>query len=313
MKQLALLLTLLVTTGVALAADVRVGPQGPGFYRLRMGADEVTALLDGTHPFLADELLTHIDRTKVDSLLKADYLASPVQGSINAFLVKTPDRLVLIDTGAGPLYAGDGGFLPTALLAAGYRPEDVTDILLTHLHRDHVGGLIRNGTMLFPNAIVHLNKADADFWLNAANESKVPKILLPMFSGAMDSLAPYQKAGHVVTFAGETDVLPGFHAIPAPGHTPGHTWYLITSGDEHLLAWGDTVHVATVQLADPNASIRYDYDEEQAAVSRKRALEDAVAKGYWVAAAHVSFPGLGHIRRTGAGYQWVPVNYTRTP
>ncbi|MGN6094304.1 MAG: MBL fold metallo-hydrolase [Luteibacter jiangsuensis] len=313
MKRWWWLLALLVVTGSAGADGVRVGPQGPGFYRLRLGADEVTALLDGTHPFAADDLLTHIDRAKVDGLLKADFLASPVEGSINAFLVKTSDRLVLIDTGAGPLYAGDGGFLPTALLAAGYRPEDVTDILLTHLHRDHVGGLIRNGTMLFPHAVVHVNEDDADFWLDPANEGKVRNILLPMFPGAMDSLAPYRKAGRVVTFRGETDVLPGFRAIPAPGHTPGHTWYLVTSGQEHLLAWGDTVHVATVQFAEPNASIRYDYDEAAAAASRKRALEEAVAKGYWVAAAHVSFPGLGHVRRTATGYQWVPVNYTRTP
>ncbi|SEV89775.1 MBL fold metallo-hydrolase [Luteibacter sp. 329MFSha] len=313
MKRVALLVALLLTTAVAAAGDVRIGPQGPGFYRMRVGADEVTALLDGTHPFPADELLTHVDRARVDDLLKAEYLASPVQGSINAFLVKTADRLVLIDTGAGPLYAGDGGFLPMALLASGYRPEDVTDILLTHLHRDHVGGLIRNGTMLFPNATVHVSKADADFWLDTANERKVKDILLPMFPGAMDSLGPYLKAGRVATFQGETDVLPGFHAIPAPGHTPGHTWYLVTSGSEHLLAWGDTVHVAAVQLAEPGASIRYDVDEEAAAASRKRALDEAVAKGYWVAAAHVSFPGLGHIRRTASGYAWVPVNYTRTP
>ncbi|WP_448095760.1 MBL fold metallo-hydrolase [Luteibacter yeojuensis] len=302
-----------VIVSVASATDVRVGPQGPGFYRMRMGGDEVTALLDGTHPFPADELLTHIERSKVDSLLHADYLASPVQGSINAFLVKTPDSLVLIDTGAGPLYAGDGGFLPAALAAAGYRPEDVTDILLTHLHRDHVGGLIRNGTMFFPNAAVHVNKADSDFWLDPANEPKVPRILLPMFTGAMDSLGPYLKAGHVVTFSGETDILPGIRSLPAPGHTPGHTWYLVSSGDEHLLAWGDTVHVATVQLAEPGVSIRYDYDEAAAATSRKRALEEATAKGYWVAAAHVSFPGLGHLKRAGNGYQWVPVNYDRTP
>ncbi|MGN6481954.1 MBL fold metallo-hydrolase [Luteibacter sp.] len=313
MKRLWLLFALVTSVGAWAADGAGVGPQGPGFYRMRLGGDEVTALLDGTHPFPADELLTHIDRAKVDGLLKADFLASPVQGSINAFLIRTPDRLVLIDTGAGPLYASDGGFLPTALLAAGYRPEDVTDILLTHLHRDHVGGLIRNGTMLFPNATVHVNQDDADFWLNPANEGKVEKILLPMFPGAMDSLAPYQKAGHMVTFRGETDVLPGFHAIPAPGHTPGHTWYLVTSGQEHLLAWGDTVHVATVQLAEPGASIRYDYDQAAAAASRKRALEEAASEGYWVAAAHVSFPGLGHVKRSATGYQWVPANYTRTP
>jgi len=313
MRRVWILAVLIAVATIAAATDVRVGPQGSGFYRMRLGDDEVTALLDGTHPFMADELLTHIDRSKVDRLLKADYLASPVQGSINAFLVKTADRLVLIDTGAGPLYAGDGGFLPTALMAAGYRPEDVTDILLTHLHRDHVGGLIRNGVMLFPNAMVHVNQVDADFWLNPANESTVPDILLPMFSGARDSLAPYQKAGHVATFRGETEVLPGLRAIPAPGHTPGHTWYLVTSEDEHLLAWGDTVHVATVQLVEPGTSIRYDYDEAAAAASRNRALQEASEKGYWVGAAHVSFPGIGHIKRTGTGYQWVPVNYTRTP
>ncbi|WP_445143385.1 MBL fold metallo-hydrolase [Dyella sp. Tek66A03] len=273
----------------------------------------VTALLDGTHPFRADELLRGIGRAQADSLLANSFVQSPVEGSINAFLIDTGSRLILIDAGAGPLYGKDGGYLADNLIAAGYRPEEVDDILITHLHLDHEGGLMRNGVMAFPNATVHVAKADLDFWLDPANESMAPLLLQPMFAGARNSLGPYLAKGKVQPFEPGQDVVKDIKAIAAPGHTPGHSWFLLTSGKDHLLAWGDTVHVAAVQLAEPRAGIKYDVDQASAAAARQRALAEAASQGYWVAAAHISFPGLGHVRREGQGYAWVPANYTRTP
>jgi len=287
--------------------------QAPGFYRLRLGQATVTALLDGTHPFDAQKLLVGIDPSQIDALLAYQYLSSPVEGSINAFLIDTGSRLVLIDTGAGALYGTYGGFLVPHLIAAGYRPEDVDDVLLTHLHLDHEGGLIRNGAKAFPKATIHVSKADLDFWLDEANKSRVAQLLTPMFAGAKGSLSPYLADGRVRAFAPGEEVVPGIEAMAAPGHTPGHTWFLVTSAGEHLLAWGDTVHVATVQMADPQAAIRYDADAAQAAGARKRALAEAASKGYWIAAAHVAFPGLGHVRASKDGYVWIPANYMHTP
>ncbi|WP_218587820.1 MBL fold metallo-hydrolase [Rhodanobacter sp. OK091] len=302
-----------MVAGAAHAASPLRDTQGSGFYRLRLGDDMVTALLDGTHPFKADELFTGIERDKVDAILADNFLSSPVEGSINAFLIDTGSHLILIDTGAGPLYGKDGGYLADNLIAAGYRPEDVDDILITHLHLDHEGGLMRNGIMAFPNATIHIAKADLDFWLNPANAFRVPKLLQPMFAGAKSSLGPYVASGQVKPFEPDQEVVEGIRAIAAPGHTPGHTWFLVSSGKDHLLAWGDTVHVAAVQLAEPQAAIKYDFDSAAAVSARQRAFAEAASKGYWIAAAHISFPGLGHIQRAGQGFTWIPANYTRTP
>ncbi|TCV93430.1 metallo-beta-lactamase superfamily protein [Luteibacter rhizovicinus] len=149
--------------------------------------------------------------------------------------------------------------------------------------------------------------------MSPANESRVPGILLSMFTGAMDSLRPYIAQGKLKTFDTDGEIVPGIHAMATPGHTPGHTTYVVTSNGEKLMAWGDIVHVAAVQLAHPEASIRYDSDDAVAATEREKVFADAARQGYWIAAAHISFPGLGHLRQSSNGFVWVPINYTRTP
>jgi len=165
----------------SLAAAPIVGGQAPGYYRMFVGRYEVTALLDGTHPFPAEELAINAKPGEIRALLARQYLSSPVEGMINAFLINTGGKLILIDTGAGDLYGKDGGLLVSNLRAAGYAPEQVDEIYLTHLHRDHAGGLMRGGKVVFPNAIVYASKVEADFWLNNANRAKTPALLYPMF------------------------------------------------------------------------------------------------------------------------------------
>ena len=285
--------------------------QAPGYYRMMVGNYEVTALLDGTHPFLADELLVGIPQAQVDSMLALNYQKSPVEGAINAFLINTGSKLILFDTGAGELYGKDGGLLLGNLRASGYQPEQVSEVFLTHLHRDHVGGLLLKGKMIYPNAVIHVSQVDADFWLNSANKAKVPKILWPMFDGAIDSLKPYIAAGKFKPFDADGELEPGIVAIAAPGHSPGHTVYKITSAGQTLMVWGDIVHVAPVQFPEPSASIKYDINGVAAVQSRERIFKEAAAQGYWIAAAHVSFPGIGHVHANtnGNGYIWVPTNY----
>jgi glyoxylase-like metal-dependent hydrolase (beta-lactamase superfamily II) len=295
----------------ALAAAPIVGGQAPGYYRIFVGRYEVTALLDGTHPFQAVELTINTAPGEVKALLGRQDLSSPVEGMINAFLVNTGKKLILIDTGAGDLYGKDGGLLVSNLRAAGYTPEQVDEIYLTHLHRDHAGGLMRGGKVVFPNAIVYASKTEADFWLNNANRAKTPALLYPMFDGAQSVLAPYIAEGRFRTFNSEAELSPGIHPIFSPGHSPGHCFYMIEDGGQALLAWGDTVHVQPVQFSHPTAAIKYDTDAGQAVASREKVLADAAQKGYWIAAAHISFPGIGHVRADGAGrYSWVPANYT---
>lgn len=309
----------------AFAAAPPVRTQAPGYYRMLLGSFEVTALLDGTHPFPAEQVLSRpvLDGSptsqvrlaeanpgEMESLLAASHLSAPVEGSINAFLINTGTRLVLIDSGAGALYGADGGHLLKNLEAAGYRPEQVDDVLLTHLHADHVGGVARNGHMAFPNATIHVAQRDADYWLSPEERAKAAAFLLPMFDGAMASLKPYIAAHRMKTFELDNEIVPGIVAQADAGHTPGHTIYRVRSRGQTLLVWGDTVHVAPVQFPDPGVTVRYDSDAALAARQRLRLYAEAAQQGYWVAAAHIAFPGLGHIGSDTSGFRWIPANYT---
>ena len=307
----------------AFAAAPQVKTQAPGFYRLMIGDFEVTALLDGTHPFQDAALLTKsrdgsgakrpklfdVDAAEAAKLLAQAAVAAPTEGSINAFLVNTGSKLVLIDSGIGTLYGKCCGRLLENLRAAGYRPEQIDYVLITHLHRDHVAGIAPNGTMAFPNAIVRVSKPDADYWFDDANEKMASEYLRPIFAVAKASMKPYLIAGHVSTFQGEQEVVPGIRAIPSPGHTPGHTFYEIESRGQKLIVWGDVVHVAAVQFADPSITVEYDSNEQQAESTRRAIFSKAAREGFWVAAAHVSFPGIGHVGMKGQEFVWLPAEY----
>lgn len=186
-------------------------------------------------------------------------------------------------------------------------------MLLTHLHKDHVGGIVSNGAMTFPNAIVGVNAVEADYWLDPANKAHAPAFLSSFFDAAAAAVAPYVAAGRFKTFRGDATLAPGIRAVPMPGHTPGHTAYLIESGTAGLLAWGDIVHVAAIQLRDIGATVRYDSDAATARRTRSDTLKRVADRRYLVGAAHIAFPRLGHLRRDGAQYDWVPVNYDATP
>jgi len=313
LRQIAVLSALALACSVSFvtaeAAAPLVKTQAPGFYRMMVGDFEVTALSDGTQPLAADRLLVNIKPEDIKSALETSYLESPVENSDNAYLVNTSHKLVLIDAGSGKLLGPSRGQLRANLIAAGYRPEQVDEIYLTHLHPDHVGGLMDGGSLAFPNAIVRVDKADADYWLSRDNMEKAPEQYKRFFAGAMASLEPYLKAGRVKFFQGNTDLVPGLRAVASPGHTPGHSSYVAQSKGQKMVFWGDLIHVLAVQLGRPSAGIAFDSDVGAAAAQRQSALADAAREGYVVAGAHISFPGAGRVRRVGNSYEWVPVNY----
>jgi glyoxylase-like metal-dependent hydrolase (beta-lactamase superfamily II) len=320
----ALICVLMPAPAGAGAPQVRV--QAPGYYRMMLGDFEVTALLDGTHPFPVSEVLMRpvpgagpkktfgkladVRPGEAEALLASADLKTPVEGSINAFLINTGTRLILIDSGAGSLYGACCGNLVKNLEASGYQPEQVDEIYLTHLHADHVGGVAPNGKIAFANATVRASKLDIDYWLSPANEAAAPQLLHPMFEGAMTSLRPFVESGRLKPFEGEAELSPGIRAIPAPGHTPGHSFYEVESRGQKLVLWGDIVHVGPIQFPDPAVAVAYDSDGELAKKQREEIFADAAQKGYWVGAAHLSFPGLGHVSVKGSEFLWSGANYT---
>lgn len=296
--------------GTAAWADVpQQKTQAPGYYRLMLGAFEVTALSDGTFPMDTGKLLIHIEPAQLDAVLAHSFLRNPVEASVNAFLINTGSKLVLIDTGAGSLFGPTVGKLMDNLKASGYRPDQVDEIYITHMHSDHVGGLSADGKRLFANALVRASQPETDFWLSKANMEQASADRKDGFKNAMNMLNPYVSAGKFKPFSGAAELVSGIRAVPAPGHTPGHTLYMVESDGQKLLLWGDLMHVAAVQFPDPSVAIRFDSDSPTAIAERKKVFAEAAAKGFWVGGAHLSFPGIGHLRSAGAGYDFVPVNY----
>ena len=295
--------------GAASAAAPQVKTQAPGYYRMMLGDFEVTALSDGTVDLPVDKLLKQ-PAARTTAELKKGFLGAPTETSVNGFLVNTGSKLVLIDTGAGGLFGPTLGKLAASLQAAGYKPEQVDDILITHMHPDHVGGLAADGKRLFPNATVHADKKDADFWLSQARADAAPADSKGFFQGAVASLTPYVKAGRFAAFERDGEVVPGIRSVATHGHTEGHTAYVVESQGQRLVLIGDLIHVASVQLASPEVTIAFDTDEPQAAASRARTFADVARDGSLVAVSHFSFPGLGRLRQADKGWVWVPVNYS---
>jgi glyoxylase-like metal-dependent hydrolase (beta-lactamase superfamily II) len=287
--------------------------ENPGFYRMALGDFDIVALSDGTHPFPVETVMIDTSKETIAKALASEDLGLPLQGSINAFLVNTGKKLILIDTGAGALYGACCGRLLANLRAAGYQPEQVDEILLTHLHKDHVGGVLQAGKIAFPNAVLRVARTDADYWRDPASRGKAPEFLRSFFDSASESLAPYAAAGRLRPFDGDIELEPGIRSVSEPGHTPGHTGYLVESRGQRLLVWGDIVHVAPVQLWDPQASVTYDTSDADAQRARRTLLDRAANEQLWIGAAHIAFPGLGHIRHDGEHYRWIPVNYETAP
>ncbi len=310
-------LTFWVTLAVALpfapmanAAAPQVKTQAPGYYRMFLGDFEITALSDGTVKLPVGKLLGNTTPEKVASALSQNFLQDPLETSVNGFLINTGTKLILIDTGAANLFGPTLGNLVNNLKASGYQPEQVDEVYITHMHADHVGGLMSGDKLTFPNAIVRADQHDADYWLSQANLDAAPKENKGFFMGAMASLNPYVKAGKFKSFLGDTELAPGIKATSSYGHTVGHTTYVVESKGQKLVLWGDLMHVASVQFPEPSVVMGFDTDVKAAAVERKKAFVDAAKQGYWVAGAHLSFPGIGHLRSNNDGYVWIPANYT---
>jgi glyoxylase-like metal-dependent hydrolase (beta-lactamase superfamily II) len=276
---------------------------------MMLGDFEVTALSDGTVDLTMADLLTNITAARIRSALAKEYLKDPVEASVNAYLINTGNKLVLIDAGSGTFFGPTVGKLMANLKASGYQPEQVDEIYITHMHSDHAGGLVSGDKIAFPNAIVRADRRDADFWLSKANMDAAPKEVKQVFEAAMASINPYIAADKFKPFDGNTDLVAGVSAIATYGHTPGHTVYMVESQGQRLVLWGDLMHVAAVQFAEPSVTIRFDTDSKAAAAQRKKQYADAAKRGHWVAAAHLPFPGIGHLRADGKGYDWVPANY----
>jgi glyoxylase-like metal-dependent hydrolase (beta-lactamase superfamily II) len=208
--------------------------------------------------------------------------------AVNAFFVKTPDKTILID-------AGFGRKLFDNLKEFNTSPEQIDVVLITHMHGDHIGGMLRDGKKSFPNAELYISKEEHDYWMKGGNEAQAKVI-----DAYKDKLKLFdaQPLGSVTK-----DVIPGVKAIAAYGHTPGHTVFLFDSGGEQLLVWGDLTHAMKIQMPCPEVAVTYDVDPAMAVVSRKKILEYVSANNIPIAGMHIAFPSIGKVKSgDGSGY-----------
>lgn len=314
---LALGVSLLLSVPGAGQAAVTAPPanqQVPGFYHQRIGTLQITALFDGTVA-LPRQQLVGIEPGAVTRLLDHRYVPESKDGlqtAVNAYLIRQGEHLTLVDTGTSKCFGPGLGQVLSNLRAAGYTPEQVDDVLLTHAHPDHMCGLLDGtGQAAFPKATVWLSKADAAYWLDPASEATAPQGVRFAFSLARNAAAPYEASGRLHRFSPDESLPGGVTALDSHGHTPGHVSYLFNGGGQQpLLVWGDIVHYHAVQFVQPDVSFEADSDRDAAIASRRRLLQQAADAGWWVAGAHLPFPGLGHIRHQDKAFTWVPAEFS---
>jgi len=244
-------------------------------------------------------ILKGIEPKAAEALAGGDKAETPA----NAFLVRLPGQIVLVDSGAGPGAGEDSGHLLPRLQETGVTPDQVNLILITHFHFDHIGGLgTADGKAAFPNAIVRASRAEHEFWMR--DPESIPAELRDRAKQLQVILAPYVQAKRYEPFGPGDDLGAGIKALAATGHTPGHTGYVFSSQGQELWCIGDLIHIGRVQFAQPEAWVSFDSDGQQAIATRLDFFRRAAAGHVLLAGAHL--PALVRLEQKGAGFVAIP-------
>lgn len=280
--------------------------QSAGAHSWSVGDIRITALLDGFVELDA-AIFADADPSERRSLLEeAGQKPGRIAVDVNAFLLEHSGKLTLIDSGTRDLYGPTLGKVPAALGNIGVDPANIDHVLLTHMHNDHVGGLLDgNGASAFPNAELVVPATEWDYWTSEDVYAAASDQGRYSFTGARAAAPVYRD--RVKTFAREAEILPGVFPIALPGHSIGHTGFRVASGSEQMIVWGDIVVSPQVQFAHPEWASTFDADGQLSIASRRRMFDEAAADGIPVAGMHLPFPGAGHVEAHGLSYRFLPL------
>ena len=292
------------------AAAPFAGTQGPGVHRLKLGDYQLTALFDGVWYFpIDDKFVRNAGAAEVNQALAAAFLPPSVLPiSFTALLVNTGSKLVLIDTGTAGQIADTAGSMLDNLKVAGIDPRAIDTILISHFHPDHIDGIkTKDGAKVFPNAEILVPEPEWDFWMDDANMTPAEGAVKRYFLNARRIFRDI--ASEVRRFRPGAEVAKGIVSVPAYGHTPGHTAFAIHSGNQSMLAMSDTVRNPYLFARYPDWQPTFDMDGPQAVAARRQMLDRVVADRMLVQGYHFPFPACGHMVKTAAGYDLVPVEW----
>jgi len=287
------------------------------FKKIRLGELELFILTDGyIHEESIDTFAPRADISQLKAILRDNFRPDNyVDMAMNLMLVKTKDRLVLLDAGMGIFADERTGFILKSLQKAGFSPKDITDVFISHAHPDHIGGVVdKQNNLVFPNADLYISKIEHDFWLQASLKDfknsflkSQPEFLnqvIPPIRNILKTIRPKLKF-----YDFKKPLFDHFSFQLAPGHTPGLTVITVTSGSEKLMYIADLIHSDVILFPHPEWGFSGDTDLDIASESRKKLLKQLAETKTRAFAYHLPWPGLGFTKTKDAAYEWVPESF----
>ncbi|RKK02558.1 MBL fold metallo-hydrolase [Pseudoroseomonas wenyumeiae] len=298
---------------VAAQAAGAAGPApNPGFFRFKLGNRTVTMVSDGygVRPDPTKGFVRNADPAVVEEALKAAFLPTDaLRLPYTVPFLETADGLIAFDIGSGGQLGNTAGRLAANMQAAGLDPEKVTQIIFTHFHADHITGLTTaDGKPLFPKAQLIVPEAEWDYWMSEENAAKAPEAMKGAFANVRKRFEPYKD--RIRKISGDGEVVPGVVALSTPGHTPGHTSYLLSSGDAQALVLGDVTNRPELNLARPDWHLVFDMDADQAEKTRREVLDRVASDRIRCMGYHFPFPANGYVVKDGEGYRFIPADWS---
>jgi glyoxylase-like metal-dependent hydrolase (beta-lactamase superfamily II) len=306
--------TALAASGLSAAtpalAQAAAAGQAPGFYRYKVGDMTVTAINDGFARRPLEGFVRNAELSAVQAAMSAAFLpADALPIAFTTLVVQNGAQITLLDTGNGDSGAPTSGVWMRNFRAAGFTPEQVTRVVFSHFHGDHINGLrLKDGTLTFPNAELNVPAPEWAFWMDDARMGAAPEAMRGAFANVRRVFAPV--AANVKQYQPGAEVAPGITSVAAFGHTPGHCVFMISSGTGKLMFMADTTNHPALFVKNPDWSAVFDMDADAARATRRRLLDMAAAEKTQVHFYHAPFPATGFIAKAGNGFDYVPVQWS---